>query len=99
MKHERDDDTNCNRYAQYSYQRIDKRLGGIGNKRTTGDDPNNRIVETAIVEITRILRKVLETRGDLLSLRLQWETSANVDVENSLRSKTIIIIPILAIFH
>ena len=37
--------TNCNKSAQYSHQKIDKRTGGFGNKRTNGDYPNYSIVE------------------------------------------------------
>ena len=32
------------------------------------------IQTTALLRTTRILRRVLETGGDLLSLRLQWKT-------------------------
>ena len=35
-----DGHTNCNQCAQYSHQMIDKRSGGIGNQRTSGDHPN-----------------------------------------------------------
>ena len=34
---------------------------------------------TALLRSTRILRRVLETWGDLLSLRLQWKTKASVE--------------------
>ena len=34
------------------------------------------IQSTAFLKSTRILRNVLETRGDLLSLRLQWKTTS-----------------------
>ena len=43
MKHESNGDTNCNWYAEYSYQRIDNGTGGIGNKRTNGGHPNDSI--------------------------------------------------------
>ena len=32
------------------------------------------IQTTALLRTARILRRVLETRGDLLSLKLQWKT-------------------------
>ena len=32
------------------------------------------IQATALLKMTRILRRVLETWGDLLSLKLQWKT-------------------------
>ena len=38
---------------------------------------------TALLRTARILRRVLETWGDLLSLKLQWEPSAETDVKNS----------------
>ena len=41
------------------------------------------IQTTALLRTTRILRRVLETWGDLLSLKLQWKTSVNTDVKNS----------------
>ena len=53
----------------YSHQRIGKRTRGLGNKRTSGDNPNY-----SIIEIDQILRRVLETWGDLFLLRLQWKT-------------------------
>ena len=38
---------------------------------------------TALLRTARILRRVLETWGDLLSLKLQWKPSANTDMKNS----------------
>ena len=43
------------------------------------------IQTTAILKTARILRRVLETWGDLLSLKLQWKLSAYTDVKNSKR--------------
>ena len=37
----------------------------------------------ALLRTARILRRVLESWGDLLSLKLQWKPSANTDVKNS----------------
>ena len=37
----------------------------------------------ALLRTARILKRVLETWGDLLSLSLQWKPSANADVKNS----------------
>ena len=37
----------------------------------------------ALLRTARILRRVLETWGDLLSLKLQGKPSANTDVKNS----------------
>ena len=41
------------------------------------------IPTTALLRTTRIPRRMLETWGDLLSLKLQWKSSANADVKNS----------------
>ena len=52
---------NCNRCARYSHQRIGTRFGGLGNKRTGGDDANNNII-----------KKVQNTKknpGDLMPLK------------------------------
>ena len=45
MKNEGDGDTNCNWCTQYSLLRIGTGIGGPGNKGTTGDHPNYRIVK------------------------------------------------------
>ena len=41
------------------------------------------IQTTALLKTARILRRVLETWGDLLSLNLPWKPSAYADVKNS----------------
>ena len=43
--HESGDNTNCNWCSCYSHQRISTRTGGLGNKRTSGNDPNYYIIE------------------------------------------------------
>ena len=45
MKHESDDDTNCNWSSWYSNKRSDKGTEGFGNKRTSGDYPNYSIIK------------------------------------------------------
>ena len=40
MEHESDDNTNCNLRPWYTYQRINKGTGGLGNKRASGDYQN-----------------------------------------------------------
>ena len=40
------------------------------------------IQKTVLLKTARILRRVLETWGDLLSLNLQWKPSAYADVKN-----------------
>ena len=66
MEHESDGDTNCNSHTQYGHERIVTGTGEFGNKKIIRTNPLLRSV--------RILRKVLETWGDLLSFKLQWET-------------------------
>ena len=63
---EHDSDTNCKWCSWYSHLRICIKNG---SKRMSGDHPNY-----STIEIGQILRRVLETWGDLLSLKLQWET-------------------------
>ena len=43
MEHESDGYTNHDWYFWYSHQRIFKETGGIENKRTSEDNPNNYI--------------------------------------------------------
>ena len=45
MEYESGRDTNCNRNAQYSHQRIGKVTGQIGNKNTSGDHSNDSSVK------------------------------------------------------
>ena len=45
MEHESDSDTNFNWCAWYSYQRIGTGTGGLGNKTTSGDHPNDSIIK------------------------------------------------------
>ena len=45
VEHESDDYTNCDWCSWYSHQRTGSRTGGLGNKRTSGDNPNYSIVE------------------------------------------------------
>ena len=45
MEHESDGNTNCNWCARYSHQKIGTGTGGLGNKRTSGDHPNDNIIK------------------------------------------------------
>ena len=45
MEHENDGDTYCNWCTCYSYQKIDKGTGVLGNKRTSGDHPDCSIIK------------------------------------------------------
>ena len=49
------------------------------------------IQTTALLRLAKILRRFLETWGDLLLLKFQWETTANAGVKNSQRIKIMII--------
>ena len=44
MEHKDDNDTNCNWCARYSHQNINKGSGGLENRRTRGDHPNDGII-------------------------------------------------------
>ena len=44
------------------------------------------IQTTALLRSARILRRILETWEDLLSLKLQWKTSGNADGKISQRN-------------
>ena len=50
------------------------------------------IQTTALLRATRMLRRVLGTWGDLLSLKLLWKTLADASIKNSEKSKIILII-------
>ena len=45
MEYESDGDTNSNWCARYSHQKIGTGTGGLGNKRMSGDHPNNSLVK------------------------------------------------------
>ena len=45
MDYESNSDTNCNWRARYSHEMIGLGTGGHGNKRTSGDHPNDSNVE------------------------------------------------------
>ena len=60
MKPEGDGDTNCNWGTRYSRHKIDKGTGGLGNKRMSGDHPNDSII--------KIGQNTEENLGDLWRL-------------------------------
>ena len=45
IEHKSDGGTNCNWCAQYSHQNINKGTGERGNKRTSGDHPNDIVIK------------------------------------------------------
>ena len=57
MEHVRDVYTNYNWCSWYSHQRINKGAGGLGNKKTSEDHPNNCII--------KISQNTEKSRGDL----------------------------------
>ena len=93
MEHEGDGVTSCNWCTWNDSLKLSKRAGGVGNRRTSRDHSF-----TALLRSARILRSILDTRGDLLSLRLQWKTPSlrlrlcGDRVKTLTRSKLIIII-------
>ena len=60
MEHETNGDTNCWWCAWYSHQRNDNGTEGLGNKRTSGDHPND--------SITNICKNTEKSPGDLKRL-------------------------------
>ena len=45
MEYEGDGDTSCNWCTQNNPQRIGKGTGRLGNEKTSGDSPNNKIIK------------------------------------------------------
>ena len=45
IEYESDGDTNCNKCAQNSHEKFGIGTGGLGNKRTSGDHPNDSTVK------------------------------------------------------
>ena len=72
-EHESNDDTNCNWCTWNDLQRVGTGTGKVGNQRMDRDHLN-------LLRWTRILRRVLETGGDLQSFR---PPSTKADVKNS----------------
>ena len=78
MEHESDGDTICNWCTRYSPQRIGTGTGELGNKRTSGDHPNYRIVEISqnTEKSPENLRRfaVTQTPVENQQLTLVWKT-------------------------
>ena len=68
MEHEDDGDTNCGWCTWNNPQGIGKETGRLGNKRTNGEYPDNRILKVTVITIvigaigtiSKGLEKVLE---------------------------------------
>ena len=78
VEHESGGDTKCTWCSQYTHQVI-----GTGTEDLEIIRRVKIIQTTALLRLTRILRRVLETLKDLVSLKLQWKPSANANVKNS----------------
>ena len=65
-EHERDSNSNCNWCVRYSHRRICTETGGLGNKQTSGDNPDYSII--------KIGPNTEKNPGNLKRLRLQWKT-------------------------
>ena len=67
---ESDGDTNCNLCSWYNYQMISIETGGLGNNRTSGDDPNYSLIKVG--------QDTGKSPGDLRRLAVtqnqKWET-------------------------
>ena len=79
MEHESDGDTSCNWCTRYSYQKISSGIGGLGNKRASGDHSNYHIVEIGqnTEKSPGDLRR-FATPGKNHQLMLVWETLKKV---------------------
>ena len=86
MEHENDGDTNCNWCFWYSYRRIDKGTGGLGNEKTTGHPPNYSII--------KIGQNTEKSPGDLRRLAVNQTPLRNHQLilagKNSQKTKIII---------
>ena len=60
-------------------------LSRLGKEDLEIEERIDTIQITALSRSARILRRVLETRGDLLSLKLQWKTPGNAWKKMSLK--------------
>ena len=78
MEHEGDSDSSCNWCAWYNPQRIGKETGRLGNKRTSGDQPNYSIIKIGqnTAKSPRDLRRLALTQTPVENhqLTLMWKT-------------------------
>ena len=82
VEYESDGYTNCNWCFWYSHQRIGTRTGGLENKRTNGDHPNNSIIEFGhnTEKSPGNLRRLAVTQTPVRYcwLALEWKTQQGV---------------------
>ena len=69
VEHEKNGYTNCNCNFSYSHQRIGTGIGGHGKERTKRDYPN-----FSTINIEQNTEMSPEIWGELLSIKLQWNT-------------------------
>ena len=81
MEHKSNGDTNCNWRTMYSQQRIDKRIGALGNKRTSGEHPND-----SITKFGQNTKKNSGLEEICCHSNFNEKPSANADVKNSQKS-------------
>ena len=84
MEHESDGDTNCNWCTRYCHRRCDNWTGGLGNKRASGNHPNESIIKLG--------QNTWENPKDLERLDV---TETYAGVKNSQMRKIIMIIIII----
>ena len=81
VEHESDCDTNCDWCSGYSYPKIDTGIGGLGNRRTSGDHPNY-----IFIKISQSTEKSPRDRRRLAVTHSWGKPSANAGVKNSQKS-------------
>ena len=83
MEHDGDGDTSCNWRTRYSYQRIGTVTGRLGNKRASGDYPDNSIIKICqnTLKNTKDLKRfaVIQTPVKNHQLTLVWKTLKRVE--------------------
>ena len=79
MEHESDNYTNRDWFSRYSHRRIIKGTGGLGYKRTSGDNPNYYIIENG--------QNTKKRHGDLRRLAFT-QTTATERIELPNQGKT-----------
>ena len=91
MEHESDGYTNCNWCVRYSHQRFGRRIGGLGNKKTSGNYLNDSIGHNT-EKSSEGLRRLAVTQTPVRNsqLTLEWKT---------LKSKIVIIILMIIIIN
>ena len=77
MEHEGDSDTNCDCWAWGNLQKSDKGTGRLGNKRISGDHPDDTIIK--IGQITEKSPGDMSRLAVAQTLMLVWKTVKGVN--------------------